>query len=298
MACQERDHVSACDSRINGLITLIHKTIQDCENGIQDTPPGVPTVDRPLCFKSLSVDTSLQPLANNRILSLLETGTDADVRLQVGPEESEIMAHRWDDILTTVLTLEASSILTKLSPSSLILKAASDFFASALSGNWAEGKTNEIKIQSIEPTVMRVVLEYIYGGVLKMSDELVQTLDLYDALKYLCLPEACAVIRANLVSTLLSIDPVQLPKYWSEIEKRNHADLHETGLEVFSQLMRRACQVPVCEPLVRAIAKIVETVEDAVKVLKGAWKVVEPVEGSRSPERRRQGSEDGQTDDV
>ncbi|KAJ3048063.1 BTB (POZ) domain-containing protein 8 [Rhizophlyctis rosea] len=232
-----------------------------------DTLSDVFVVEGPLYFNNLSADTSLHARVNERLLSLLKTGADADVCLKVGSEEVEMKAH------------------------SLILKSASDFFATALSGDWAESKNNEIKLHSIEPTVMQIILEYIYGGVLKMSNELHKTLDLYDALKYLYLPEACTAIRTSLTTTLRATDDYHLkdlPRYWSEIEKRNHADLHETVIEVFGHLLKEACDGTVNEEMVKAIAKMVETVEDVVKVLKGAWSGVgEGVERPSPDERRR-----------
>ncbi|KAJ3051228.1 hypothetical protein HK097_007815 [Rhizophlyctis rosea] len=139
------------------------------------------------------VDTSLHSRFNERFLALLETGAHRDVCLKIGPDETVMAAH------------------------SLVLTTASDFFDTAVLGDWAESKNNEIKLLHIEPDVMRLVLQYMYGGAVKMSKSFTKTIGIYDAFKYLCLPEP-------------------------SVQQTNHPELLDLETQMFSRLLREACQ--------------------------------------------------------
>ncbi|KAJ3051227.1 hypothetical protein HK097_007814 [Rhizophlyctis rosea] len=218
----------------------------------ETAPPGDAKSETPTYLhfdpsKTPLINTTLQTRANERYLEILAKGSNADVYLKVGPFETVMMAHR------------------------LILTTASEFFANALSGDWAESKNNEIKLDHIKPKVMRVVLQYIYGGIVKMSQDFEETLAIYDAFKFLCLTEPCAVIRTSIACTLHSHAGEALQKYWWQIQACTYPELFELGLQVFGRLLREACEGLVDSNMVDTVASVVETAEDGVKVLKYAW---------------------------
>ncbi|KAJ3048978.1 hypothetical protein HK097_010035 [Rhizophlyctis rosea] len=86
-----------------------------------------------------------------------------DVTLVFGPEEGELSAHRYfGGIFTVSNVLVTQRFLVRYSE---ILKKC-EFFALALSGNWAETQSPrpKIKLPTIERATMELVLEYLEKG--------------------------------------------------------------------------------------------------------------------------------------
>ncbi|KAJ3034091.1 hypothetical protein HDV00_005455 [Rhizophlyctis rosea] len=265
-------------------------------NRIRDPADVVVTAVGPLNSGAM-VDTTLQRHVNDSLLWLLTNGTSADVQLLLGPDETVIQAHR-----CARLYVLPSSVRAQLLPidNSLILNLRCVFFEKALSGDWVEGKTNSIKLPTIQPKVMKCILEYIYGGALALvpiphstpiphptkhtnfhppppqSADFEERLDLFESLKYLSLEDACRIVETSLRTTLetLSQSPTLSTPLFTALQSRSHPELIEMGIPFLVQQVRKASNNNEMNgEMVSSIAKAIGSAELCARVMRGAWGV-------------------------
>ncbi|CAG8642608.1 16019_t:CDS:2, partial [Acaulospora morrowiae] len=103
--------------------------------------------------------------------SLLENGNFSDVIIRVGGESNDIKEFR---------------------AHSLVLRARSSYFKTALSDNWVKKVENTIIFEkpNIRPKEFKVIIKYIYSGVFQLnSQNLMFILNILVAADELCLSE-------------------------------------------------------------------------------------------------------------
>jgi hypothetical protein len=126
----------------------------------------------------LTIDrrTTLSPYAK-----FLNNKTDSDILLLVGPSKEPIHAH------------------------SFVLKAHSDFYKTALNGNWGrlQGQQNVIEHPEIQPDVLMVILKLFYTGIIEIPSELIVEV-IYAANLLLLVDEMVRPCMAHFQEFLLS----------------------------------------------------------------------------------------------
>ncbi|KAJ3041277.1 hypothetical protein HDV00_009670 [Rhizophlyctis rosea] len=97
--------------------------------------------------------------------------------------------------------------------------------------NWAEADTNTVRLKDLPLTGVRKSLEYLYTGVLDVSDNIAQCIELYTTLQYLLLDVPSQHVIDHIEEQIGVMDSTSLIPIWEAIQ--------ESGADTLTSMMIR-----------------------------------------------------------